>query len=375
MKQPFPWFHSLRAWLLISVVSLAAHGCTDRDDQTSSTASASSSSNSSSSGQGGEAGAGQGGGSGGMEVIPVPSAELVHYVTGNDGDADVQPKGPGWILMGGGTDVDEAFIWWKPLIAGGDVVVLRASGADGYNDYLYQSIGGCDSVETLLVTSKALAEDDYVSWRVEHAEGVFIAGGDQANYANFWKGTALENALSKVWQRGGVIGGTSAGCAVMGEFFFAAYQGSVYSNEALTDPYNMYMTLDKDFLRFPPLERWVTDTHFAQRDRMGRLLGFLGRIVTDGWAPNAIGLGIDEHTAVVIDADFQGQVMGSGKAYMVAAEQKPGVCEAGKPLEYSGLQLYRLTAGTTVAFPSGATSVPSESLSALGGVTLPANPY
>jgi hypothetical protein len=69
--------------------------------------------------------------------LPLPPAGLVHYVTGSDANADVTPTGPGLILMGGGTDVDAAFQWWKPRISGGDVVVLRASGADGYNDYLY----------------------------------------------------------------------------------------------------------------------------------------------------------------------------------------------------------------------------------------------
>lgn len=61
-------------------------------------------------------------------------------------------------------------------------MVLRASGGDGYEDYVYSDIGGCDSIETLLVTARALADSDYVASRVRHAEGVFLAGGDQAVY-------------------------------------------------------------------------------------------------------------------------------------------------------------------------------------------------
>ena len=87
------------------------------------------------------------------------------------------------------------------------------------------------------------------------------------------------------------------------------------------------------------------------------------------------GLGVDERTAVVVDASGKGEVMGEGKVYLVKANQKPAVCEAGKPMEFSGLTYHRLSAGDTLAFPSGATSVPAEPISASGGVTIPANPY
>ena len=325
-------------------------------------------------GSAGGGGIGGGGGSAGGGAV-LPPLGLVHYVTGNDADAEVVPSGPGLILMGGGTDVDAAFLWWKPLISGGDVVVLRTSGADGYNDYLYTTIGGCDSVETLLVTSKQLANDPYVAYRVAHAEAVFMAGGDQADYANFWRGTAMADAIEAVWKRGGVVGGTSAGNAVLGEFFFGAYEGTVYSDEALKDPYNVFMTVDRDFFAFPPLKGFITDTHFVPRDRMGRLVGFLGRILTDGWAQSAKGIGVDEETAIVIDAAGKGEVLGVGKAYLVEANAKPTLCSPGKALEYPGLLLHRLPPGSTLEFPSGTTAVPAEPLSASGGVLNIANPY
>ena len=74
-------------------------------------------------------------------VEPTPPAGLRHWVTGEDADAEVTPLGPGLILMGGGGEPDEAFEWWRNLLAAGDVVVLRASGSDGYNDYLFAEIG------------------------------------------------------------------------------------------------------------------------------------------------------------------------------------------------------------------------------------------
>lgn len=328
-------------------------------------------------GQGGEPALGGGGSGGGglSDVRPPKPAGLVSYVTGNDADNPVQPQGPGWILMGGGTDVDEAFTWWKPLIAGGDVVVLRASGADGYNSYLYSDIGGCDSVETMLVTSKALAEDPYVAWTVAHAEGIFLAGGDQAQYLTFWKDTPLAGALSAAYARGAVLGGTSAGCAVLGQYIFAAYNDTVYSDEALADPYNMYMTMERDFVPFPALQGWITDTHFVTRDRMGRLVGFLARIMQDGWSDAPIGIGIDEETAVVIGPDSVGQVLGNSAVYVVKPSAPPAVCAPGEALEIAGLTSQKLQAGDLVTFPSGESDAPPQALSASGGALTPADPY
>lgn len=308
-------------------------------------------------------------------VPPTPPKKLNRWVVGAEADAPVSPGGPGLILMGGGTDVDAAFQWWKPMIAGGDVVILRTSGSDGYNDYLYTTIGGCDSVETLMVTSIAFANDPYVAWAVSHAEGIFLAGGDQATYLANWKGTALQTALQQAWNRGAVIGGTSAGLAVLGAWSFAAYQGSVLSSEALADPYNPLVSLERDFLAYPPLARVITDSHFFQRDRLGRLVTFVARIEQDGWGDPVLGMGIDESTALVVGPDSVGSVLGTGKVYLVDSHGKPSQCVAGQPLVYSDLTLRKLSAGDTIQLPAGTTTVAGATLSAQGGALTPANPY
>ena len=108
---------------------------------------------------------------------------------------------------------------------------------------------------------------------------------------------------------------------------------------------------------------------------MGRLAGFLGRILADGWATEARGLGIDEETALVVDPSGQGKVLGNGAVYLLEAKAAPALCAAGKPLEYAGLALRKLGAGATIALPSGATAVPASTVSAAGGVLTPADPY
>lgn len=306
------------------------------------------------------------------DVPPPKPDDLTHWVTGDPADADVQPSGPGLILMGGGTDVDAAFEWQKQYVAGGDVVVLRASGADGYNDYLYSQIGGIDSVETLLVDTPALAQEPYVAWTIAHAEAVFIAGGDQAVYMTAWKDTPVEDALMQVYARGGVVGGTSAGLAVLGEFVYAAYNDSVIEDEALLDPYNMYMTMDRDFLALPPLAAVVTDSHFTARRRLCRLIGFVARIVEDSWSDVALGIGVDEQTALVVGPDNVGEVLGAANVHLLHSNGPPQLCAPDQPLAYADLDWYVLGPGDTVPLPAGVPAVPTMKLSADGGMLTPA---
>lgn len=306
---------------------------------------------------------------------PSPPPELVRYLTGRDEDAEVTPLGPGLILMGGSTEVDAAFVWWRGLIAGGDVVVIRTSGSDGYNDYLFSEIGGADSVETLLVTSRALANDPYVSDRLRRAEGVFMAGGDQSTYVDNWAGTAVQEALHQAWARGAVIGGTSAGLAVLGSLVFEAREGGVTSQTALADPFDPAVTLGPGFLALPPLAGVLTDSHFGARDRMGRLVAFVARAMQDGLHASPIGLGVDERTAIVVGPDGMGEVMGSGRIYVVRPTVAPEVCRSGSPLTFRDLQLQALSAGDRLSFPGAFSPAPPVALSAVAGVLDPLDPY
>ncbi len=183
--------------------------------------------------------------------------------------------------MGGGTDVDALFTWMGARAGGGDFVVIRASGADGYNQYVYD-LAPFDSVETLVLKNRAASFDGFVLERIGNAEALFIAGGDQSDYVNDWKGTPVERAIHELATRGVPIGGTSAGTAILSEFIYAAQRQSVTSSQALADPFNRNITLDRDFLVLPFLHGIITDQHLIERDRIGRTLTFMARIVTDG---------------------------------------------------------------------------------------------
>lgn len=265
-----------------------------------------------------------------------------YYLTGNGGDAVVaMPATSTALLMGGGPDVDAGFQWMIAKAGGGDFVVIRASGADGYNPYIY-AMGGVDSVETLVIPSREAANDPFVLDRVARAEALFIAGGDQSDYILDWKGTALESALQGLIDRHVPIGGTSAGLAVLGEVDFAALNGSVTSANALANPYNRRMTLDRGFLTAPFLGGSITDAHLVARDRMGRLVAFLARMAQDGWVASPRGIGIDVETALAVE-DGVGTRLGAGSVYFLQGPGAPQVCQPRMALTYHDVQVQRLS--------------------------------
>ena len=270
-----------------------------------------------------------------------------YYVAG-DPDDIVTPTMPGLLLAGGSTDVAEAMMWMIERSGGGDFVVIRCSGTDAYNPWIFKQLGGVDSCETIVFVTEAACYDDFVIDKIRSAEALFIAGGDQWDYVSMWKGTPVEDAIHYVASKPAPVGGTSAGLAVLGEFSFSAENDTIDSDDALRNPYNRRVTVERDFLDMPGMEGKITDSHFVARDRMGRLVTFLARIVEDGWADEAKGIGIDEKTALGVDEDgdvtlFGACNEGTAVAYFLRTPGPPEVCEPKTPLTYTDISVYRMS--------------------------------
>ncbi len=273
---------------------------------------------------------------GGKGTASAPALKnYVYSVVGNAGDATyvdgttvkiVNPTSSGLALVGGGTDVDEAFRWMGAKANGGDFVVLRATGTGAYNSYIDALVPALDSVATLVISTVAGAYDSFVVQKIQEAEAIFIAGGDQADYINLWRNTPLEAAIYDALARHAPIGGTSAGLAVLSEFDFTAQGGTITSAEALANPYDSRVILDSGFVNdgdfdtaksgqhsvLQYLDNLVTDSHFQQRDRMGRLITFMARIDQDPASdPFPRGIGINEQTALLVDEDGTARVVGN----------------------------------------------------------------
>lgn len=260
---------------------------------------------------------------------------VTSYLTGSSADVTTTAQG-GLLLMGGSTDVDAAIAWFLQRSGGGDVVVIRATGADGYNTYMYNMVP-VNSVETLIVDSREKAALPSVEQKIRNAEALFIAGGDQWDYVNYWKDTPVENAINYLLTTKNVtVGGTSAGCAILGGTYFSASKGTVTSAQALSNPYNRYMTLGQnDFVAAPNMQNVITDSHYTQRDRQGRHITFLAKMMKDFGNTTAKGIGVDEETAVCIDQNGIGKVYGVNHAYFLQNNTLGAeTCVSGSPLNW-----------------------------------------
>lgn len=282
-----------------------------------------------------------------LNAAPKPGYKA--YIVGNASDALQSPNlSPGLVLMGGGTDVDAAFQWMCQRAGGGDFVVIRTSGTDAYNPYIQQLCPQMDSVETIIITTVAGANSSYVSSHIQNAEALWIAGGDQSTYVNLWRGTAVQSGVNSLLNsKGAPVGGTSAGLAVLSQFIYTGAVGSVTSSQALADPFHRYVTLDRDLFQSALGNNKIYDSHFVTRDRMGRSLVFLARIVNNGWATLPRGIGVDESTAILVTPDGAGAMVGSGAAYFLQAPGPAQTLAAGTPLTYFNIGVYKVTQGGT----------------------------
>src|SRR5262245_8122724 len=171
-----------------------------------------------------------------------------YFRVGNQSDVSTATTA-GTVLMGGGTDVDAAFQWMCQRSGGGDFLVIRATGTDAFDPYIQQLCPAGNSVATLIIPNRTAASDPFVISAMQNAEALWIAGGDQSNYINFWQGAPVQTALQGLLTRGVPIGGTSAGMNVLTQFIYSAQASQgVTSSQALADPFSRYLTLRQDFV-------------------------------------------------------------------------------------------------------------------------------
>lgn len=324
---------------------------------------------------------------------PAVPADLTVWLTGSPEDAVVDlSQGPGLMLMGGGSEVTKTFANRAfPRIPGGNIVVLRTTGSDGYNDYFFNEVipsgpNKPSSVETLRVDSASKANSDYVAWVLSGAEMIWFAGGDQSSYTSNWRGTKVEQGMRDAWARGALLGGTSAGMAIGGEFIYdPGTQSSLTTANAAANPYHPSLIITPRLFDSPWMNNVITDTHFRNRNRMGRLMGMMAHLRQEGRATDAlIGVAASESSGIYIDQNGLGTVdlNANGDAVYILEEQPTTArvqVVAGQVLKYSNLARYRLEDGDTYNFADGSTTVEAMNLSIDGtnpaSVYSPTDPY
>jgi cyanophycinase-like exopeptidase len=237
--------------------------------------------------------------------------------------------------------------------------VLRTSGTAEYNDYVYDltARNACraNSVSTLIVTSREASSDAFVLQAIQHAEAIWLAGGDQATHLEMWCETPLAAAIQASVARGVPIGGTSSGLAIMGEYIYSAeadHKGEPHlpSIIALRDPYHSRITLGRKFLRLPFLDGVFLEPHFIQQGRHGRMGAFLSRFARENHGREVRGIGIDWKTALLVEPGGVGRVVTGpenpfGTATFFRMKASASLCEPGRPLTVLGIEAAMYRAG------------------------------
>lgn len=156
-------------------------------------------------------------------------------------------------------------------------------------------------VDVVPLRTRRDGHDDAVIAQLDAADVIFFSGGDQLRITSKLGGTPAFHCIQEIYHRGATIAGTSAGAAAMPNTMIVAGPSDSSFEEAAIS-----MAPGLGFM--PGV---VIDSHFAERGRMGRLLGAVAQ------NPENIGFGIDENTAIVVDPGQPLRVLGTGAVYVV----------------------------------------------------------
>src|ERR1700742_4760214 len=245
---------------------------------------------------------------------------------GGPGDRGPSPR-PGWmkpnstrrpmsdspgplIIIGGHEDKEDRKVILSEVaqrLNGGKLVIATVAShePEGYFDAYktaFGALGVTDLVE-FYVQERSETLDGEALVCLQNAAGVFFTGGDQLRISSQIGDTPVERRVREIHAQGGVIAGTSAGASVMSDTMLV--RGSSAESHRIGD---LHMAPGLGLLRDA-----IIDQHFAERGRIGRLLGAVAQ------NPRILGVGIDEDTAICLSgARFD--VLGSGAVYVVDAE-------------------------------------------------------
>ena len=196
---------------------------------------------------------------------------------------------------------------------------------------VFQELGAAETIR-LRPESRGEADDPALAAQLAGVDAVFVTGGNQVKLSAVITGTRFGEAVHAAYDRGAIVGGTSAGASIVSEHMVA------FGSEGDTPRQGMTQTSAGLGL----LPGVVVDQHFDQRSRYGRLLALVAR------SPSLIGIGIDEDTAAVIRGGRLLDVVGRGCVFVVDgahAVSDAHLAEHGAPMLVSGVTVHTLPEG------------------------------
>jgi len=217
--------------------------------------------------------------------------------------APAQEVGPGkgaLVIVGGGLKDQVIVKRFLDLAGGGDapiLVVPTATEGDSFSDAwagLRQlKEAGATNLNVLHTRDRRVADSEPFAAKVRSARGLWFAGGRQWRLADAYLNTRTHAEFEALLERGGVVGGSSAGATIQGSFLV---RGDTSGNEKMIGDH-------VEGLAF--LKNVAIDQHLLRRNRQFDMIGVIEQ------HPELLGIGIDENTAIVVERDHF-EVMGSG---------------------------------------------------------------
>lgn len=245
------------------------------------------------------------------------------------------------MAIGGAVDSEESVIFEEFIKrAGGTnayiVVLPQASSlATTGMEYVevFRKLGTKKKPVSLEFRNRAQADKKSHIEALRRATGIFLTGGTQLRLASLLGGTGFEQELLAAYRRGAVVAGTSAGTAVQSKVMIAHGHGGPTPRERIAQLSTGFGFTDKI----------IFDQHFRQRDRLGRLTYAISM------HPGALGVGVDENTAAIVEADRYIRVCGNNAITIVDGKhmKATNVAEVtnSRPVAVSGLSIHVLTQG------------------------------
>lgn len=230
------------------------------------------------------------------------------------------------VLVGGGTENRDAWsdlpYQWAVDQSANKKVAIISYDPGGEPEWLpdYFLDLGAAAALNFRIDSRARANDAQLMEQIKEYDVLFFKGGDQSQYYEYYLNTKLDTLVEEKYNSGGVIAGTSAGAAIIAGIAYTAENGTVYPDQVLQNVNHPDITLKDDFLDILP--GIIVDTHFIERGRQARLMGFMAHwYINEGEMP--VGIGIDDRTAFCIDADMMGTTFGTGAVSIYTAGHFP----------------------------------------------------
>lgn len=237
--------------------------------------------------------------------------------------SSVLPQNKGYLFMIGGGERPDYLMKRFIELAGGcssRIIIIAIASSEPKETALSQMESfeqlGCNKLDFIYNVNSTAATDSNLQ-KLDNARGIFFTGGDQNRLISSLLNTALLEKIKLIYKDGGVIGGTSAGAAIMSKIMIT---GDELINSDSTNTFSIIKAGNvKTSIGFGFIENAIIDQHFVSRKRHNRLISLVLE------HPELVGIGIDESTACIFNPDSTVEILGENLVVLYNATKTKSI--------------------------------------------------